>query len=574
MLQTVKSALKFLLPVLLIGFLLFKIYQNWNLALTFWTDFELTPLIISISLMFLIYLEAAFNYHSLIKNIGYPLKLSQSFYIFIVSNASRYIPGSIWQYVGRVELAKRIGGLPRSISVLSLILEIFLLINAALIVSLIALPFFKGFVNQNYLPVFIIPFSLIFLHPKIAPKLIGIIARVAKKDIGHSLTGFNFGRMVFVLPWFILNFLLNGAALFFITRAIYPQIGVENILLFSGIFAFSWVVGYLSLFAPAGLGVTDVLLVYLLSFQIPFVLSSTIALSYRVLLTIAELGVFLFVMKMNSNNQAENLVNTQKAWEERSRKYGYKIEGVATKSLPPLINKQLDDWMLENIESSLNNISIKQKKIKILDLGCGYGRLSKPLLKKFPAVNTFGVDISKNYVELYNKDLKPRGKAIKGDIRILPFKNNFFDVVFIVTTLMYLTKTEDQIKALKEIMRVSKPGGKIVIIERSPSGYYLFTLGGLISLIRGSKNKEIPANSINKDSLKKIIYQTGGKLEKISAIPFLSLYMPASVLLYLINSRIIDLSLKPINYFDQKFKSFLWPSLYLAYTVSKPSQKS
>lgn len=571
MLPKIKNTLKLILPSLLIGFLIFNIYQNWNLVIGFWTDFKIIPLLISFSFMILIYLEAAFNYHILIKALGYPPQFSKSIYIFIVSNASRYIPGSIWQYIGRVEMAKRIGGLPRSVSVLELVLEVFLLINAATIVSLIGLPLFKGLEDQNYLFIFAVPISLIFLHPKIAAKLIEIIAKVGKKNISQPLTSLNFREIFFVLPWFILNFLLNGVALFFMTRAIYPEIGAENILLFSGIFAFSWAVGYLSIFAPAGLGVTDVLLVYLLSFQMPFALSSTIALSYRVLLTIAELVIFLFVMKLNPNEK-DKQTDTKKAWEERSIKYGYKVEGVATKSLPPSVNRELDLWMYKNIESAIDKISSK-KTVNVLDLGCGYGRLSKPLLKKFPSVKTYGVDISKTYVELYNKDLKPRGKAVEADIKKLPFKNNFFDVVFVVTTLMYLTKSDEQKKAIQEILRVLKPGGKAVIIERSPSGYALLTLGGLISLIRGKKNKEISATSIEKESLKKNVFDLKAKVEEISGIPFLSFYMLLSVLLSKLNPKLAEVFLEPIMSVDRKFKSFLWPSLYLCYRVSKPSSK-
>ena len=566
MLQKIKNSLKFLLPAILISFILFNIYQNSDLVLTQWSNFEILPLVISFLIMILIYLEAALNYHVLIKAINYPLKFKQSLYIFIVSNASRYIPGSIWQYIGRVEIAKKIAQIPRSISVLALVLEVFLLVNAAIIVSLFALPFFNNIPGQSYLLIFLLPISLIFLHPKISSKLILLIAKVGKKDITKSISQINLEKLITTLPWFILNFLLNGIALFFLTKAIYPDIGIENIILFSGAFAFSWVVGYLSLFAPAGLGVTDVLLIYILSLQMPFPLASTIALSYRVFLTIAELVVFVLVMRIKTNEKSTK--DTKSAWEERSKKFGYKVEGVATKSLPLVINNQLDQWMLENIDKTLNN----KKNFKVLDLGCGYGRLSKPLLSKYKNLKTYGIDISKNYVDLYNKDLNPRGKALEGDIKKLPYKNNYFDTVFIVTTLMYLTKINDQQKAISEIIRVLKPGGKAVIIERSPSGYFIFTAGGLVNLIRGKKNQEITAVSIEKNQLIKLI-KSKGELDDVSGIPLLSLYMPFSIILSKLNGNLVSLLLSPINSLDLKLKHFLWPSLYLSYTISKPASK-
>lgn len=569
MLKTVKKSARFILPALLLGFIGLNIIRNKDLVLEYWKNFDLFFLLTSYGFMVAIFIEAGLNWHELIKRIGYPLEFKKSLYIFITSNASRYIPGSIWQYIGRVELAKKTGGIPRKAAIISLVLEVFILTNAAFLVSFLALPYFNQEFLKNYLWILAIPLSLILFHPPVAKSIVKLIAKVSGRNVG-SISKINIQSLILVLPFFVLNFILNGIALFFLTRAIFPEVGIENVIFFSGIFAFSWAIGFLSLFAPAGLGVTDLLLAYLLSFQIPFALASIIALSYRVLLTIAELTVFLFVMKINFHDPAVNDLETKKAWEERSKKFRYKVEGVATKSLPPQINQELDKWMLSSIEDVIWQLKDK-KNIRVLDLGCGYGRLSKPLLEKFKNLKAFGVDISKNYVKLYNENLGPDGKAIYGDIRRLPFRKNFFDIVFVVTTLMYLTKKEDQKKAMEEIIRVVKPGGKFVVIERNPTGYFLFTLGGLVNLIRGKKNQEIKAVSIEKNNLKEIIYNSGGKLIKISGIPFLSLFLPISVVINKLDSNFNSIFLNPVNYLDKKFKSFLWPSLYLSYTISKPN---
>lgn len=568
MLKTVKKSARFILPTLLLGFIVLNIIRNKDLVLEYWKNFDLFFLVISYVFMVAIFVEAGLNWHELIKRIGYPLEFKKSLYIFITSNASRYIPGSIWQYIGRIELAKKTGGIPRKTAIISLVLEGFILINAAFLVSFLALPYLNQEFSKNYLWILAIPLSLTLFHPSFAESVIKLIAKISGKDIGN-ITKINISSLILVLPFFVLNFILNGVALFFLTRAIFPEVGIENIIFFSGIFAFSWAVGFLSLFAPAGLGVTDLLLAYLLSFQIPFALASVVALFYRVLLTVAELTVFLYVMKINFNDPTVNYLDIKQAWEKRSKKFGYKIEGVTTKSLPPQVNSQLDNWMLNNIKEVISDSGDK-KNTRILDLGCGYGRLSKPLLESFPNIKVFGIDVSNNYVALYNKDLGPRGKAMEGDIRRLPYKSSYFDSVFMVTTLMYLAKKKDQKKAVKEILRVLKPGGNAIVIERSPSGYFLFTLGGLVNFIRGEKNQEITAVSINKEEFKENVKSADGIINNVYGIPFFSLFLPFSVILYKIAPHILGIYLNPIKYLDKKFKSFLWPSLYLSYTISKP----
>ena len=195
-------------------------------------------------------------------------------------------------------------------------------------------------------------------------------------------------------------------------------------------------------------------------------------------------------------------------WENRSLKFGARIEGVLLKSVPENINKYLSSWMLEQVEGMIK----KESDFKVLDIGCGYGRLSGPLVNSFPGIKVFGVDIAQNYVDLYNKNLSPAGKACRADSRDLPFKDNFFDAVFVVTALMYLPTKDDQSKAISEMLRVLKPGGKFVVVERSSLGYEIFTLGGIIGKLRGKKNLEIPAVSFDPKYLSAVIGKYGARV--------------------------------------------------------------
>lgn len=241
--------------------------------------------------------------------------------------------------------------------------------------------------------------------------------------------------------------------------------------------------------------------------------------------------------------------NLNEGWEKRSRKYGTKIEGVLQKSLPLPINKYLHSWMLGKVKE----VVPKGRAVKLLDLGCGYGRLSGPLLETFPNSRIIGVDIAQTYVALYNSNLAPRGKAIRGDIRNLPFKQSSFDVVFMVTTLMYLIDKKEQKKALLEIFRVLKKGGKFVIIENNITGYRFVTLGGLIS--RRKKNSDISSVVFSKSYLLKLIEKCGGKVGKTAGIPVWSIMLPFSLALCLVNNQIGKKFLQLLALFDKRLSS-------------------
>lgn len=249
-----------------------------------------------------------------------------------------------------------------------------------------------------------------------------------------------------------------------------------------------------------------------------------------------------------------------KLWEKRSKIYGKQIEGVLPKSFPPVVNEYLDDFMFNEVSSV-----VKNQKLKILDLGCGYGRLSKRLLNMFPKTKLFGIDISGTYVELYNKELSPGGKAKTDDIRNIPFESKTFDTVFMVTALMYLQKKEDQKKCINEIFRVLKKRGKFVIIERNESGYKWLNLWGLVSNVRGKIKREIPSVSFTKKYLEGLINQGGGKLISAHGIPVCSMFLHPLIILSMFNPSVGRFFLKIAFMFDLRFNYLLTPSLYISY---------
>jgi len=251
----------------------------------------------------------------------------------------------------------------------------------------------------------------------------------------------------------------------------------------------------------------------------------------------------------------------QNQWEKRSKKYGSRIEGVLLKSFPRPVNEYLDQWMWEQVKNSIRRPAEKLKAKKVLDLGCGYGRLSKKILEEFSEARVCGIDISKTYVEIFNKNLFPRGKAVVGNIRKLPFKSESFDLVMAATALMYLTKKGDQKKAMDEIARVLKPEGKFIIVERNPTGYKIATLGGLIEKLRGKEKKEINAVGFSKDDMKSLAGEAGLKLEDARGIPAWTLLLP---LMFIFPSLV-----KLASATDKVFARLLTPSMYIAHSGRK-----
>ncbi len=100
-----------------------------------------------------------------------------------------------------------------------------------------------------------------------------------------------------------------------------------------------------------------------------------------------------------------------------------------------------------------------EKGTRALDLGCGWGRVLKPVTDR--GVQVIGFDISEKMLGRASAHLSKHGHRpilVRGDGTLLPFKDNSFDMVYSLLVLQHLSK-ENGLLVLREISRVLKPGG-------------------------------------------------------------------------------------------------------------------
>ncbi|MFH0776922.1 MAG: methyltransferase domain-containing protein [Patescibacteria group bacterium] len=98
---------------------------------------------------------------------------------------------------------------------------------------------------------------------------------------------------------------------------------------------------------------------------------------------------------------------------------------------------------------------------KILDAGCGNGRLNFWLQKNKFRGAYFGFDSSKKLIALAKKNF-PRQKFATQNILDLQQKNTA-DAVFCIAVLHHLENSADQKKALQNLHDSLRPGGKIFL---------------------------------------------------------------------------------------------------------------
>lgn len=117
--------------------------------------------------------------------------------------------------------------------------------------------------------------------------------------------------------------------------------------------------------------------------------------------------------------------------------------------------------------SSHNEFLLKLKNYvqnadTVLECGCGCASVIEGIWQKDKAY--FGVDVSSFAIKLAKKRLKGKRniKLCVENIEKLAFGDNFFDLVYAVSVLEHLINPE---KALKEMIRVTKKGGYLILMS-------------------------------------------------------------------------------------------------------------
>jgi len=98
-----------------------------------------------------------------------------------------------------------------------------------------------------------------------------------------------------------------------------------------------------------------------------------------------------------------------------------------------------------------------------LDVGCGTGRLMEDLRR---AGRVVGVDLSGGMLRVARE--QGRGCAARAPSDRLPFADATFDVVFSVALMHHLVAPERVARTIREMVRVARPGGYVVIWDHNP----------------------------------------------------------------------------------------------------------
>lgn len=308
-----KTIIKLVLVLVVLYFVYRQLAAHWDEVIAY--SWEINPLLLLLSIFVHV---AAFSLFSriwciIISAYGYKVRLPHAFKISYIVDLGRYIPGKIWPVLGMAYLARQIG-IREEESVTSWILAMlfalpsafmaagFYIIFSPELLDVILGTFGAGFYLM-VAAVLVISLLLVFAPNKMF-KILNLVLRIFKRpeiefrlEIKTALmifVGYAVGWSVFGLAfWLFLSAITTGTNL-----PVIPSIGT---------FIIAYQIGYLTIFAPGGIGVRELVLTAVLA---PYLgpVSAGVAVAARIWNISAEIiaALIAWFIKFPQGNLTEN----------------------------------------------------------------------------------------------------------------------------------------------------------------------------------------------------------------------------------------------------------------------------
>ena len=144
-------------------------------------------------------------------------------------------------------------------------------------------------------------------------------------------------------------------------------------------------------------------------------------------------------------------------WEERALAYNGTKRAVLFKRLPTWLNYYIHARHIRFINKAINSSTRR-----LLDIGCGYGRISGAIKKRIPKIQFQGIELSEEFAKQYESTIGPCHCGPVEDYTDTVQTES----IVAVTVLMYIRRDELE-SVLLNIWNLLEENGTMTVIEPS-----------------------------------------------------------------------------------------------------------
>ncbi len=288
--RRVRLALQVGLAVLIFGFLVLTVIEQWSEIQSEGVHFHVVWLIPAIIILPLFYVLSALGWDFTLRFLGHPIGFGRAQVAWGQPLLARYVPGSVLYVLGRVLLSER-AGVPRRTTIASIVYEQAVSATSAVVVAayfIINHPDLQG-QPLRWAVLLLIPAAILVLHPRVFGPLSTRVLEAFGRDPLPAVIPLR--GILALLVFYSLNWVVVAFGIYCVARSV-THIPFDDLLLVGSAQAIGYFAALVTLVAPAGLGVRDAAFAWAVKAAVPggsFAVGSLIAIAVRGVMTVGEL---------------------------------------------------------------------------------------------------------------------------------------------------------------------------------------------------------------------------------------------------------------------------------------------
>ncbi|MEZ5076415.1 MAG: lysylphosphatidylglycerol synthase transmembrane domain-containing protein [Solirubrobacterales bacterium] len=288
--RKVRLALQVGIVVVIFGFLVLTVVNQWSEIRSEGVHFHLVWLVPALIVLPIFFMASAFGWDLILRSLGQPIGFGEAQVAWGQPLLARYVPGSVLYILGRLLLSER-SGVPRRITLASFVYEQAISATSAVAIAayfIIKHPDLQG-QPLRWAVLLLIPIAIVMLSPRVFGPLADRVLRAFGREPLPTVIPLR--RVLALLVFYSCNWVVVAVAIYCIARSV-TYIAPSDFMLVGSAQAIGYFVALVTVVFPAGLGVRDAAFAWAVKAAVPggsFAIGSLVAIAVRAVMTVGEL---------------------------------------------------------------------------------------------------------------------------------------------------------------------------------------------------------------------------------------------------------------------------------------------
>ncbi|MGB9742278.1 MAG: lysylphosphatidylglycerol synthase domain-containing protein [candidate division WOR-3 bacterium] len=286
-----------LIVIISFYFLISRLVHDWHQIPLGKLHFNPGRLILSYLILLVCHFPlGAYAWSLILAGLSEKLPFSRALAIITVTQLGKYAPGKVWFTLGRMSFARQ-DGVSEAKSLTSVVIETgFLLLAAIFLFAIAALLLPRTLVPKPvYYSFLLAPLTLTITYPPLLNRILKPLLKLFRQPVFE--VKLSYPRLLLILAVFVLDWTVQGLGCFVLINSFYP-LALTRLPVLLGGYSLSWILGFIVLIAPAGLGIREGIYTYILKLVMPETIAIISALITRIWMSTAELAMALICLPL------------------------------------------------------------------------------------------------------------------------------------------------------------------------------------------------------------------------------------------------------------------------------------